>query len=260
VNRERTCDTLTPHLPQNVDCSTLDADPGPGFLPDSCDFREPGMRSSRPFNEPDGDPNVAACGNSMYVFRGTVRQYCHILEEYVEDGDPGPDCDVLNFGARTRADLDCDGLVDEEAAVDKCPLLNEFDHRVDADVDCANPALCRGDECECGDQNLDGRVDVTDLTAINVAIFNPVLAEEICDTNLDDRCNVSDILGAATEIFRPGSSVCGHITTVNCGNGFLDGSEECDDGDRFSGDGCSAICRVETGWQCTGQPSVCTPL
>jgi cysteine-rich repeat protein len=266
ANRDRPCDTLTPHLPQAVDCATLDADPvQDGIQPDSCDFREPGMRSSRPFNEPDGDPNVAACGNSMYVFRGTPDQYCHIIEEYAENGDPGPDCDVLNFGARTRADLDCDGIVDDPD--DKCPLLNEFDHRLDRDGDCGDPADpdyplpgCRGDECECGDQNLDGHVDVTDLPAINIAIFNPPLAQEICDTNLDDLCNVSDILGASTEIFRPGSSVCSHVTTVNCGNGFLDGSEECDDGDRFSGDGCSAICRVETGWQCTGEPSVCTPL
>jgi cysteine-rich repeat protein len=32
-----------------------------------------------------------------------------------------------------------------------------------------------------------------------------------------------------------------------CGNGRVDAGEECDDGNRVAGDGCSAACRVETG-------------
>ncbi|GBF95024.1 hypothetical protein Rsub_07525 [Raphidocelis subcapitata] len=43
----------------------------------------------------------------------------------------------------------------------------------------------------------------------------------------------------------------------NCGNGMVEGSEECDDGDRLDGDGCSATCRVEQGWTCSGSPSAC---
>jgi len=30
-----------------------------------------------------------------------------------------------------------------------------------------------------------------------------------------------------------------------CGNGFLEGGEECDDGNTASGDGCSSACRIE---------------
>ena len=33
----------------------------------------------------------------------------------------------------------------------------------------------------------------------------------------------------------------------NCGNGFLDAGEECDDGNRMDGDGCSKYCMKETG-------------
>ena len=33
----------------------------------------------------------------------------------------------------------------------------------------------------------------------------------------------------------------------NCGNGFLDAGEECDDGNRIDGDGCSKYCMKETG-------------
>jgi hypothetical protein len=270
VNRDRGCTSLAQPSTLGIDCATVDADPvAPGLQPDTCDFREPGVRSSRPANLPSGYPNTAACGNTMFVLRGTPNAYCHFIDRYVEDGDPGSDCGVVNIGARPRADFDCDGNPDVD---DKCPLLNEFDHLADTDADCSvSPARCRGDECECGDQDLNGRLNVSDLVAINGAIFGSSPAQELCDTNLDDLCNVSDIVGANREIFLPGSSICNHLTTARCGNGFVDGSEECDDGgrcqggsnqgaacvttntaacpggicQRISGDGCSAICRLE---------------
>jgi cysteine-rich repeat protein len=43
----------------------------------------------------------------------------------------------------------------------------------------------------------------------------------------------------------------------NCGNGVVEGSELCDDGDLLAGDGCAA-CAIESGWSCAGvQPSAC---
>jgi cysteine-rich repeat protein len=42
-----------------------------------------------------------------------------------------------------------------------------------------------------------------------------------------------------------------------CGNGVVEGQEECDDGDLQDGDGCSSVCKVEPGWSCTGHPSRC---
>ncbi|MFC1690225.1 DUF4215 domain-containing protein, partial [Pseudomonadota bacterium] len=36
----------------------------------------------------------------------------------------------------------------------------------------------------------------------------------------------------------------------DCGNGVLDGSEQCDDGNTYLGDGCSNYCEVEDGWTC----------
>ena len=43
-----------------------------------------------------------------------------------------------------------------------------------------------------------------------------------------------------------------------CGNGIIEASETCDDGDTIDGDGCSSACQVEPGWSCEGEPSVCT--
>ncbi len=56
---------------------------------------------------------------------------------------------------------------------------------------------------------------------------------------------------------------CGSRSTSGegiCGNGILEGNEECDDGNLVDGDGCDHLCRIEEGWQCEGQPSVCTEI
>jgi cysteine-rich repeat protein len=47
--------------------------------------------------------------------------------------------------------------------------------------------------------------------------------------------------------------------SLNCGNGVLDGDEQCDDGNKLVGDGCSGSCRVEPGWQCS-EEAVTTAL
>jgi cysteine-rich repeat protein len=43
-----------------------------------------------------------------------------------------------------------------------------------------------------------------------------------------------------------------------CGDSLIMGVEGCDDGNTVNGDGCSAACAVESGWDCTGEPSTCT--
>jgi cysteine-rich repeat protein len=253
-NREKSCTTLSP-IPASfgpqTDCATLDADPATaGLQPDTCDFRENGFRSSRPRNLANGYPDPAQCGGALYVLRGTPGANCILLPPYEVDGDPAVHCDVINIGASPQPDLDCNGVADRP---DVCPLLSEFDYGKDTDGDCGTPGSpnyplpgCRGDECECGDHDLNGRINVLDIVSINLAIFGAIATQPICDTNLDYLCNVSDIVGANREIFVPGSSVCAHVTTVECGDGELNPAfEECDDGNRLAGDGCSPICRDE---------------
>jgi hypothetical protein len=103
VNRDRGCTVPGGPAALGIDCATLDRDPAtPGLQPDTCDFREPGIRSTRPGTLPNNYPITDRCANSFYVLRGTPSANCHITERYIEDGDPGPDCDVVNFGVRTR--------------------------------------------------------------------------------------------------------------------------------------------------------------
>ena len=48
---------------------------------------------------------------------------------------------------------------------------------------------------------------------------------------------------------------------IACGDGrVVAGVETCDDGNTTANDGCSATCTVQAGYDCQGQPSVCTPI
>lgn len=47
------------------------------------------------------------------------------------------------------------------------------------------------------------------------------------------------------------------IVRPACGDGAVAAAEACDDGNLNGGDGCG-MCTVESGWTCTGTPSVCT--
>jgi cysteine-rich repeat protein len=58
----------------------------------------------------------------------------------------------------------------------------------------------------------------------------------------------------------PGTGTWQACRVPCCGNGLVQLSETCDDGNTVAGDGCSDTCMVESGFSCVGQPSVCTPL
>uniref|UniRef100_A0A8C9ZJF3 Pappalysin 2 n=1 Tax=Sander lucioperca TaxID=283035 RepID=A0A8C9ZJF3_SANLU len=42
-----------------------------------------------------------------------------------------------------------------------------------------------------------------------------------------------------------------------CGDGLIQGTEECDDSNLLDGDGCSKKCHMEMGFKCNGEPSQC---
>lgn len=58
----------------------------------------------------------------------------------------------------------------------------------------------------------------------------------------------------------PFGQSCTKTITVDavCGNGHVEASEQCDDGNTAAGDGCSATCTTEQSYSCSGNPSVCT--
>ena len=63
---------------------------------------------------------------------------------------------------------------------------------------------------------------------------------------------------AANVYFNTGFSW--FFNTETCGNGALEGTEQCDDGNFDTGDGCNQTCGVENLWTCSGEPSVCNRI
>jgi cysteine-rich repeat protein len=67
--------------------------------------------------------------------------------------------------------------------------------------------------------------------------------------------------GASGSSAGGGSAGKGGASNAPCGNGVLGADERCDDGNTLSSDGCSATCRVESGWNCDqGEPTHCSAI
>jgi len=47
------------------------------------------------------------------------------------------------------------------------------------------------------------------------------------------------------------------ITPLDCGDGIITGTEQCDTGATGTDDGCTDTCQLEAGFGCIGEPSVC---
>lgn len=55
------------------------------------------------------------------------------------------------------------------------------------------------------------------------------------------------------------SHACIGSAPGTCGNGVVDGGEQCDDGNLAAGDGCEPNCITDVCWTCSGSPSACAP-
>jgi hypothetical protein len=115
-------------------------------------------------------------------------------------------------GTALQRDLDGDGMV-----YDLCPddfeeerlelgLQSMPDGDGDFNIDSDGNGI--GDDCECGDQNEDGTVDVRDILWLNNRFFaqNPPPLSPLCDANGDGACNPNELLAINLVIYgEPGT-------------------------------------------------------
>jgi fibro-slime domain-containing protein len=78
---------------------------------------------------------------------------------------------------------------------------------------------------------------------------------EVVVINLPDAPIGSEV-GGTSCISIDGSVYC---VSTTCGNGILEGTEQCDDGNRTGGDGCASQCSFEPGWSCLTPGARCQP-
>ena len=122
-------------------------------------------------------------------------------------------------------------------------------------------------------------MDVSDILAINAAIFSPDQATDLCDTNDDQLCDVNDILGANAKIFG-GDAYCARFPGPASSGGGCDvylasaeAAEVCSsgppdscaiavpNGGLASSETCGSICGGECFETFTqdGSPNICSP-
>ena len=149
--------------------------------------------------------------------------------------------------------------------------------------ECDDGNLVNGDGCTitcliedgfaCTSGPANGPCDTTNPASNNVMPVcgdNQVVLGETCDdgnTDDGDGCSSACALesGYVCENGSDQDGPCPAGTgnggpTELCGNGIITPSEACDDGNTDNEDGCSSACAIETGWECSGEPSVCSTI
>jgi fibro-slime domain-containing protein len=110
---------------------------------------------------------------------------------------------------------------------------------------CGNGQVDPGEECD------DGNTNAGDGCSPSCGVE----AGYSCPNHYGNQaCLSSTGVACCPNIAAAGKSCVGGACTklvVNvCGDGALAGTEQCDDGDTNSGDGCSSTCQLEQGWTC----------
>ncbi len=125
------------------------------------------------------------------------------------------------------------------------------DLRVNVPVNCGNNVIDGGEQCDDGSNNGDacsppygGNCEYCSTGCIIVTMQGDYCGDGTCDSGYEDSGSCPDDCPVSTP-------------TGTCGDGNIEGDEECDDGDTSSGDGCSSLCIIEYGWECSGEPSTC---
>jgi cysteine-rich repeat protein len=160
---------------------------------------------------PDCRFDVTGCTGDMCALQDWYNDgYCDLCEYW--GGTVDPDCATVCHAA----DLTCGSYVDALLGASTCLVSQGTE-----DPDCGT----------CGDGTLD-----------------PSL--EYCDgSDLGDLTGDCGELGFASGTFTCASG-CNFDTTACvpavCGNGVLEGLEQCDDASTLAGDGCDATCHLET--------------
>ena len=213
-----------------------------------------------------------ACDDGNAVSGDGCSADCKTIEEGYTCPAPGYDCIHKSCGnGEVEEGESCDdGIFNDDYGFGKCSKACKTAHY------CGDGLLDKvdrdsGEQCDNGQDNksrdtAEYDVCTIDCKRVNYCGDGTVNGDEVCDDGNDEdgdgcssKCKIE--IGWNCRKGSDSKSIC---TEIACGNGKVepDLGESCDDGNRNSGDGCSANCHSESGWDCTktddSGKSICT--
>ena len=181
----------------------------------------------------------------------------------VDDGDDDNDGipDTVESGGLDVDDSDSDGVPDFAQAsfpgfVDS--NSDGIDDRFDVDLDGIPNHLDLDSDADGIFDLIEGNDADGDRVNDNTSVTDANADGQI-DSITDGNSNGIDDSYDTTPASAPDSNGNGTANFLEvCTDGYLTGSEECDDGNSDDDDGCTVACIVEDGFSCTGEPSLCS--
>jgi len=170
---------------------------------------------------PDRCEPAGVCGNSVLD-----------LGEGCDDGNVAAG-DGCNAACKVEDNQPCDVDRDAACASGVCDAT-ELPDRCEPAATCGNSVVDPGEGCDDG--NVMSGDGCNTVCRIETGFS--------CEGDRDLEC-ASGVCDATESPDR-----CEPATT--CGNSLLELGEGCDDGNTRAGDGCNAVCRIETGSPCNG--------
>lgn len=190
--------------------------------------------------------------------------------------DPCVSCDANERCNQYRSGCDCKPGYMRISLNSPCVLLETINF-------CGNYNIDSGEQCDDGGRNSgDGCSSTCQIETNWNCTYNDEIPASVCCNNSENQVSVSGscictdgtswtpahnrCIPTGTQCYENSDCVSGATCAVGlcvntiCGDGFITGSEACDDGGLVAGDGCSATCTVETGWVCSninGAGSIC---
>jgi cysteine-rich repeat protein len=188
----------------------------------------------------------------------------HVTNQGETDVDcGGPTCAKCAAGKACAAGADCQSGVCTGNVCQAAKCNDGVKNGSETDVDCGGscgpcgPTQGCGVPADCQSGVCAGKV--CQAAACNDGVKNGLETDVDCGGADCFKCGVGKACMIPADC---GSSVCtgGLCQLAKCGDGVKLGGEACDDGNTAGGDGCSATCTLEPGYNCAGAPSVCTPI
>jgi cysteine-rich repeat protein len=170
-------------------------------------------------------------------------------DKVCDDEDPCTENDVCNGGV-------CAGSVIELDDGDKCTIdfCDPIEGPLHPQKECGDGMPCTIDWCNsvtgwCENTNKDCSDAVLDPVTGAVLAGDNLCTNNLCNPNSgecfnpDITCHDDDV--CTSDSCNPEIGCVFEMIVPCCGNGQVDGGEQCDDGNQQSGDGCSDACVFE---------------